>query len=101
MGNEIKNYSKNDYLILGKLLSDGYDTEFKSCNLDKLQDLSVSEKNPKGLSKNKLRSTVRAFIEEGYMNEGLREYKKKTYYITEVGKERVKELFGINSEEGN
>lgn len=77
--------SKNDYKMLYTLYEYGGTTEMKSLTIQKLSGLTK-------LSESKIRISVREFKKLGYIREGAVQHNAKTYYITEDGINKVKEL---------
>lgn len=48
------------------------------------------------LSKSKVRDAIYKFKELGYVEEGVRQYRMKSYYITEQGIEELEKILGGN-----
>lgn len=77
--------SKNDYKILSIFSKNGCTTELKSHTIKYLQEATE-------LSYDKVRNTIQYFIKLGFLKEGARQHRTKTYYITREGIEKMKEL---------
>lgn len=77
--------SKNDYKIIIEIYNSGGDTELKSFTLKHISNLTK-------LSIVKIRTAIKKFIELNYINEGARQHREKTYYITELGKQKIQEI---------
>ncbi|MBO8161355.1 MAG: transcriptional regulator [Thermosipho sp. (in: Bacteria)] len=80
-------FSKNDFKILSILKENGCTTELRSYTIKKLKELT-------GLSENKIRNTLNTFKLTGYVKEGALQHRAKTFYITEEGINKLKELLG-------
>jgi DNA-binding MarR family transcriptional regulator len=77
--------SKNDYKILFMLYEDNCITPMRSYPLKK-----IAEKTQ--LSDNKIRMALKTFKMLGYIEEGLVQHNAKTYFVTQYGIQKLKEL---------
>lgn len=77
--------SKNDYKILMVLFRNKCTTEFLSYTRKDLAEKT-------GLSLDKVRNTIQKFKKINYVNEGFLNHQAKTYYITEEGIKKIKEI---------
>lgn len=78
-------YNKTDYEILHFLINGEFYTEFKSCTIKiMIRELKFSE--------SKIRLAINNFIKDGYVKEGIKQGKSKTYFITDKGLEELRNL---------
>lgn len=85
MSNDGKVLSKNDYLVLTKLLENNCTTEMKSWTIKFIAENL-------NLSQSKIRKTVLTFQNLNYLQQGAMQYNAKTYFITQKGIDKLKEL---------
>lgn len=78
-------YNKTDYEILYFFKKEGFDGEFKSCTIKTLVESL-------GYSESKIRLAINNFLKDKFVKEGIKQGQSKTYFITEEGIERIKEL---------
>ena len=78
--------SKNDYKVIITLYEHECTTEMKSFTIKKLHDIT-------DLSVNKIRDTIKSFLLKGYIAEGAAQHNAKTYYITQLGIQKINNLF--------
>lgn len=79
------NYNKTDYEILYFLQEGGYNGSFRSCTIRTMtEELKYSE--------SKIRLAINLFLKDKYVKEGTKQGQAKTYYITEKGAEKLKDL---------
>lgn len=82
-------YTKNDYKILKNIMDRNDETKGRSRN----KGTTVKEICDKtGLSYNKVRLTLKMFLEDGFVGYGVALVKTKTFYITEDGLIELKSL---------
>lgn len=78
-------YNKTDFEILYFLEKEDLKTEFKSCTVKTLsQEVKFSE--------SKIRVAINYFLKDGFIKEGIKQGQAKTYFITEEGINKLKEL---------
>lgn len=77
--------SRNDYKILSVLYQYECTNELKSITINKINELS-------DLSVSKVRVSIKTFKNMDYIAEGVLQHKAKTYYITELGIEKLQQL---------
>ena len=85
------NLNKNDYRILDKIYDGGGRAVMCSLTLEKIAELS-------GLSIHKIRASIKLFIGLGFVNEGARDSRAKTYFLSDKGISIVKENQRISRE---
>lgn len=79
--------TKNNYKIIVEIFNAGGDTELKSFSIKHIGEMIEEE-----LSVQTIRKTIKQFLELGYLKEGARQHREKTYYITELGKKKISEV---------
>lgn len=77
--------TKNDYSILIVLFNENCNTEIKSFTIERIKE----EVN---LSCNKIRNSLKKFIELEMISEGAKQHRSKTYYISKKGIEKVRSI---------
>ena len=80
-------YSANDYKILFTLFKNECTNEIKAFTINKI-------KKETNLSIPKIRTTIKAFIKEGYIKKGVSHHNANSYYVSETGIKKIKELKG-------
>ena len=78
-------YTKNDYAILRAIRN--AKSELISITIKSLQEETK-------LSTVKIRKTLKLFLNEGYVKQGIPKIKAKTFYITQEGINKLKEVMG-------
>ena len=86
--------NKTDYLILEVLATRDLNTPFFSAKIEQLMQYT-------SLSKTKVRNALRVFIMMGLVNEGNKDHRSKTYYITGRGEDHYMAVFGLTLEDLN
>lgn len=84
--------NKTDYSLLESLAIRDCTTPFCSVKIEQLMKFS-------GLSKTKVRNALRIFIMMGFVKEGNKDRRNKTYYITEQGEDHFLEVFNYTFEQ--
>lgn len=89
-------YTKNDYKILKNIM----DRKDETKGLSKNKATTVKEVCDKtGLSYNKVRLTLKNFLEDGFVGYGVALSKTKTFYVTEEGLIELKSLDVVSLKE--
>lgn len=78
------NLTKNDYMIMNTLYDNGCLTKMCSFTLQKIADTT-------NLSIYKIRDAMRLFINLGLVDEGARDVRAKTYFLSDKGREIVED----------
>ena len=79
------NFKKTDVLILGKMETAGAINAFKRSTIGKIIESTK-------LSATKVRASIKLLLEEEYIQEGFMSHNAKSYFVTEKGREFLKEL---------
>lgn len=80
-------FNKNDYAIIAHVYMNGFNSPMNSITILDLIDKS-------DMSSTKVRGTISSFIKAGYLAEGLKEGNNKTIYLTDLGIEHCKKIYG-------
>lgn len=87
------NYTRNDFLILSIILKNSCMSEMKSMTIKEIQE------NTK-LSYAKIRITLNNFLQDGFINEGIKKVNAKAFYISEKGMDRLLQISGEDNTGG-
>ena len=80
-------FSRNDYKILFELYNEGCFTEISALSVRSIQGRVK-------LSQNKVRQALKVFKQVGYIKEGATIERAKTYYVTNEGLNKIKQVMG-------
>lgn len=86
--------NKTDYIILEIMIKNESYSSYVSLSTPYL--ISKSK-----LSHVKVRQVLKNFILFGFVSEGSKDGNKKTYYITDLGIEHYKDMFGLDDKDIN
>lgn len=78
-------FNKSDIVVLGKIDQAGGQNKLKSVTIN-----TIIEKSK--LSATKVRASIKLLLDAKYIEEGFMAKNAKTYYVTELGIEFLKEL---------
>ena len=86
-----RQYNSNDYKILYNFVKRNIDSKGKGVTA--LKGLTLKEiAEDTNLSEIKVRKTVFSFLEDGFLKEGIKKVRAKTYYICKEGLEELERL---------
>jgi hypothetical protein len=80
-------FTRNDYAILRSINKRKANTELRSVSIITIQEDT-------NLSSVKIRSTIKMFLDEGYIGCGIKKVNAKTFYILPKGIEKLNSLIG-------
>ena len=89
--------TQKDYIVLRAIGSNRIESKgrIKAFGTTIKEIMELAEKNGETISRQKVSQSLKKFIDLGYVEEGLSNGKTKTYIITSLGIESLKEVYGL------
>lgn len=84
----MKTLNNNDFLILAKVVDK--ERSLGNCEARGTNKQRLSERS--NLSMSTVTRSVSKLLEYGFIGEGIKQINSKTYYITQLGRQRLKEI---------